>query len=57
MGGCRRGGCADDYRLGGYIVTFTITWQQLFERTHTWVCAVAPNGAVALRSETGDTIP
>jgi hypothetical protein len=42
---------------GGYIVTFTITWRQLFERTHTWVCAVAPDGAVALRSETGDAVP
>lgn len=42
---------------GGYIVTFTITWQQLFERTHTWVCVVAPSGAVTLRSEAGDTIP
>ncbi len=42
---------------GGYIVTFTMTWRQLFERTHTWVCAVAPGGTVALRSETGDTVP
>jgi hypothetical protein len=42
---------------GGYLVTFTITWRQLFERTHTWVYAVAPSGAVALRSETGDTVP
>jgi hypothetical protein len=47
----------DGARSGGYIVTFTITWRQLFERTHTWVSAVAPSGAVALRSETGDTIP
>ncbi len=47
----------DSAQPGGYIATFTITWQQLFERTHTWVCAVAPDGAVALRSETGDTIP
>lgn len=47
----------DGVQHGGYIVTFTITWRQLFERTHTWVCAVAPSGAVALRSETGDTIP
>jgi hypothetical protein len=48
---------ADSTRPGGYVVTFTITWRQLFERTHTWVCAVAPSGAVALRSETGDTVP
>lgn len=47
----------DGARPGGYIVTFTITWRQLFQRTHTWVCAVAPSGVVALRSETGDTIP
>ncbi len=48
---------SDGAQPGGYIVTFTITWRQLFERTHTWVCAVAPSGAVALRSETGDTVP
>ncbi|HEX6540591.1 MAG TPA: hypothetical protein VF040_02465 [Ktedonobacterales bacterium] len=42
---------------GGYRVTFTITWQQLFRRTHTWVCAVAPNGQVTLLSEAGDTVP
>jgi hypothetical protein len=48
---------SDGARPGGYIVTFTITWRQLFERTHTWVCAVAPSGAVALRSETGDIVP
>ena len=48
---------SDGARPGGYIVTFTITWRQLFERTHTWVCAVASSGAVALRSQTGDTIP
>ncbi|HEU4783205.1 MAG TPA: hypothetical protein VFS83_07695 [Ktedonobacterales bacterium] len=47
----------DGAQPGGHIVTFTITWRQLFERTHTWVCAVAPSGAVALRSETGDTVP
>jgi PQQ-like domain len=40
-----------------YRVTFTITWKQLFQRSHIWVCRVAPNGAVALLSESGDAVP
>ena len=48
---------SDGAQPGGYIVTFTTTWRQLFERRHTWVSAVAPSGAVALRYETGDAIP
>jgi len=47
----------DGAQPGGYLVTFTITWRQLFERMHPWVCVVARSGAVALRSETGDMIP
>ena len=42
---------------GGYAVTFTITWNQLFRRTHSWVCDVAPDGSVRLASETGDAVP
>lgn len=42
---------------GGYAVTFTITWSQLFRRTHVWTCDVSPNGAVRLAAETGDAVP
>lgn len=42
---------------GGYTIMFTITWNQLFQRTHTWTCAVSPSGAVRLVSETGDAVP
>lgn len=42
---------------GGYTVTFTISWNQLFLRTHSWTCAVSPDGAVRLASETGDAVP
>jgi hypothetical protein len=41
----------------GYLVTFTITWNETFLRTHSWVCAVAPDGSVALRSDSGDIVP
>lgn len=47
----------DSAHTGGYLVTFTITWEYLFTRTHTWVCAVAPNGSVQLRSDIGDVVP
>ncbi len=47
----------DSTHMGGYLVTFTITWNQSFLRTHTWVCAVAPNGSVRLRSDSGDVVP
>ncbi|MGZ3679319.1 MAG: hypothetical protein ACXWQR_12240, partial [Ktedonobacterales bacterium] len=47
----------DTSHTGGYLVTFTITWDQLFTRTHKWVCAVAPDGSVQLRSDIGDVVP
>jgi hypothetical protein len=47
----------DSGHEGGYLVTFTITWHETFLRTHTWVCAVAPDGSVALRSDSGDLVP
>lgn len=40
-----------------YTVRFTITWNQLFLRSHTWVCDVAADGSVALRAESGDVVP
>jgi hypothetical protein len=42
---------------GAYLVTFRISWQQLFERTHMWVCEVRPDGSVHLKSSTGDALP
>lgn len=47
----------DSKQEGGYLVTFTITWNETFLRTHSWVCAVAPDGSVALRSDSGDIVP
>lgn len=47
----------DSAHTGGYLVTFTITWDQSFIRTHAWVCAVAPDGSVRLLSDTGDVVP
>lgn len=38
-------------------VTYTITWDQMFSRSHTWIVQVAPSGAVRLISTTGDAIP
>jgi hypothetical protein len=38
-------------------VTFSISWQQLFTRQHTWICLVAPDGSVQLQSDQGDAVP
>ncbi len=42
---------------GAYRVTFTLTWNQLFVRSHVWVCEVAPTGDVRLLSQSGDAVP
>jgi hypothetical protein len=42
---------------GAYTVTFSISWQQLFTRQHTWICLVAPDGSVQLQSDQGDAVP
>lgn len=47
----------DPRHPGGFIVTFRIAWYQLFARSHTWVCAVAPDGTVSLQSDSGDAVP
>jgi hypothetical protein len=48
----------DNAHVGGYyLVTFRITWFETYLRSHTWVCAVAPDGSVALRSDSGDLVP
>ncbi len=45
-------------RAGGtYVVDYTLTWQQLFARTHAWQLAVAANGAVRLVGDRGDALP
>jgi hypothetical protein len=47
----------DPAHVGAYLVTFTIRWNETFLRTHAWICAVAPDGLVTLRSDTGDIVP
>lgn len=42
---------------GAYTVTFSISWQQLFTRQHTWTCLVTPDGAVQLQADQGDAVP
>ena len=42
---------------GAYRITFAIAWYQLFPRSHTWVCDVAPNGSVTLHADSGDVVP
>jgi hypothetical protein len=44
-------------QFGGYRVTFSLSWNQLFVRQHVWICDVAPDGAVRLFQSTGDVIP
>ncbi len=38
-------------------VTFAITWEQIFQRSHTWTLDVAPDGSVAYVSDSGDAVP
>jgi hypothetical protein len=42
---------------GAYAVTYTIAWNQLFARSHTWTCEVRPDGGVRLQSQSGDAVP
>lgn len=42
---------------GGWDVSFRMSWDDLFVRQHTWVCAVAANGSVRLLSTAGDAVP
>lgn len=42
---------------GGYVVTFALSWNQVYQHHHSWVCLVAPDGSVLLRSASGDTVP
>ena len=40
-----------------YQVTFTVSWYQLFQHTHTWTCLVMADGSVRLSAESGDALP
>ncbi len=42
---------------GEYIMTFDITWNQLFLRQHSWAVEVTPDGRTHLLSDSGDAIP
>jgi hypothetical protein len=46
----------DPAHSGAYLVTFAIRWNETFLRTHAWICAVAPDGSVTLRSDSGDIV-
>lgn len=43
--------------LGTYDVTFTLTWDKLFEHRRTWTYRVMPNGAIHLVRDVGDALP
>lgn len=42
---------------GDYTMTFTIAWDQLFVRQHSWTVEVTPDGRTHLRAESGDGLP
>lgn len=42
---------------GEYVMTFSITWNQLFLRQHSWTVQVTPDGRVHLLADSGDAIP
>jgi hypothetical protein len=42
---------------GAFVVTLSIAWNQLFPRSHTWVCEVRADGSVQLQSQSGDAVP
>jgi hypothetical protein len=44
-------------RPGTYDVTFTLTWEKLFEHRRTWTYRVMPDGAVQLVRDAGDALP
>ncbi|HEX8983735.1 MAG TPA: hypothetical protein VF792_13255 [Ktedonobacterales bacterium] len=44
-------------RPGDYIMTFSITWHQLFLRQHSWTVEVISDGRTRLLSDSGDAIP
>ncbi|HET9111268.1 MAG TPA: hypothetical protein VFN78_10625, partial [Ktedonobacterales bacterium] len=42
---------------GDYTMTFSITWNQLFLRQHSWTVEVTPDRRVHLMADSGDAIP
>ncbi|HEX8996763.1 MAG TPA: hypothetical protein VF812_12105 [Ktedonobacterales bacterium] len=42
---------------GDYTMTFTLSWNQLFIRQHSWTVEVTPDGRTHLRADTGDGLP
>lgn len=52
LGAAKAGG-----RPGDYIMTFSVTWNQLFLRQHSWTVEVTPDGRTHLLSDSGDAIP
>ncbi len=51
------GGVTAGATPGDYTMTFTITWNQLFLRQHSWTVEVTPDGRTHLRADSGDAIP
>ena len=38
-------------------MTFSVTWNQLFLRQHSWIVQITPDGRTHLLAESGDGIP
>ena len=42
---------------GEYTMTFSVTWNQLFPRTHSWTVQITPDGRTHLLADSGDGLP
>jgi hypothetical protein len=42
---------------GEYTMTFSVTWNQLFLRQHSWTVQITPDGRTHLLADSGDAIP
>jgi hypothetical protein len=51
------GGVTAGATPGDYTMTFTITWNQLFLRQHSWTVEVTPDGRTHLLADSGDAVP
>jgi len=52
LGAVKAGGTAGDYTM-----TFSVAWNQLFLRQHSWTVEVTPDGRTHLLADSGDAIP
>lgn len=52
LGAVKAGATAGDYTM-----TFSVTWNQLFLRQHSWTVEVTPDGRTHLLADSGDAIP